>query len=433
MRKYFFCFGIVMLLLAAPATPAPARDYTLADVYREALIHSEKMELARENVAIAQTGRGKAMSLLMPRLTAFGTYNLYSEQKRTDAGTLIQPRESGTWGLRADQGFSLSARELDALAIAGQSVVKSEYDLAAARSDFVLAVASAYFDVLKTKKTLEITAANLERLTHYRQSVAKRVQVGELTRTALLRAEGELSGARADFLRATNALRLSRAALVRLTGIDEAFRLVEENTTPDASCDLGRMRQTAMSSRPDLQSYDVQTQIAGRQVTFARGAFWPSLGLFAVYNRADQDNPTPSLNRESLVAGVSLSFPFFEGGLRLAELREAKARERQARLMYEDFRKTVDIELQRACLELETQQGALNYLEDQETFARDNYNAVLRQFENGLATSLDVMDANSLLLASEKNLVESQYNFRLADLSVRRAAGTLLEYVGIEK
>lgn len=431
MKKLFAFFAVAMMGMIVLLPQGWARDYTLRDVYREALAGSEKIELARESVSIAQTGRGKALSLLIPRLTAFGTYNHYSEQKYTDGGMLIQPHQSGNWGVSADQSFSLSAREIDALKIAGHSVVKSQYEFEAVRSDFVLAVASAFFDVLKTKKALEIAAANMERLTHYRQSVHKRVQVGELTRTALLRAEGELSGARADFLRATNALHLSRAALVRLTGIEESFRLVDEDVAPDLACDLKRMRDEALLSRADLKSYDLQTQIAERQVMYARGSFWPSLGLFAAYNRADQKDPTPSLNRESLVAGVSMTFPFFEGGLRWAELKEAKARERQARLMYQDFRKTVDIELQRSCLELETQKGALTFLADQETFARDNYNAVLRQFENGLATSLDVMDANSLLLTAEKNLSEAQYNYRLAGLGVRRAAGTLLDYVGV--
>ncbi len=141
---------------------------------------------------------------------------------------MIQPEESGTWGVRADQSFSLSARELDALKIAGQSITKSEFDLDAAKSDFVLAVASSYYDVLKAKKALEIAAANVERLTQYRNSAEKRVKVGELTKTALLRADGELSGARADYLRATNALKLTRAALIRITGIEETFRLKDE-------------------------------------------------------------------------------------------------------------------------------------------------------------------------------------------------------------
>jgi outer membrane protein len=136
-----------------------------------------------------------------------------------------------------------------------------------------------------------------------------------------------------------------------------------------------------------------------------------------------------TFNRENVLAGVSLTFPFFEGGLRVAELKEAKAKERQARLAYEDFRKNITIELEGAYLDLETQKGALKFLKDQLVFAEDNYNAVLRQYENGLVTSLDVMDANSLLLSSEKNVAEALYGYQLAHLKVRRSSGTLLQFI----
>jgi len=117
----------------------------------------------------------------------------------------------------------------------------------------------------------------------------------------------------------------------------------------------------------------------------------------------------------------------------MAEFREAKAKERQARLAYDDLKKSVDIEVQSACLDLDTLKGSLKFLEDQQVFARDNYNAVMKQFENGLATSLDVMDANTLLLTADKNVTEALYNYQLAYLKMKRASGTLLQFVLAEK
>lgn len=429
MKKVWLCLMILFAYAVMFSYDAMAQEYALRDLYQQALKNSEKIKYAEENLYIAQMGKNKAWAVLMPKVTAFGTYNRFSEDKYTVAGVLIQPEQSGTWGARADQAFSLSARELDALKIAGQSITKSQFDLDAAKSDFVLTVASSYYDVLKAKKALEIAAANVERLTQYRNSAEKRVKVGELTKTALLRADGELSGARADYLRATNMLKLTRAALIRITGIEETFRLKDEIIPSTDFDEFENLRETAINLRSDLKSYDMQTKIAEQYVRYARGAFWPSLGLYAIYNGADQNPAAATLNRESVLAGVSLNFPFFEGGLRVAELNEAKAKERQARLAYDDFKKNVDIELREAYLDLATQKGALKFLEDQLVFAEDNYNAVLRQYENGLATSLDVMDANALLLSSEKNVAEALYGYQLAHLKVRRSSGTLLKFV----
>jgi outer membrane protein len=434
MRRIVLGTIVLSLLIFGFIATSNAGEYTLNELYQQALINSEKIKFAQENLYIARVGKDKAWSLLIPKLTAFGTYYHFSEQKVTIAGILIQPNESGTWGVRMDESFSLSARELNALRIAGQNITKSEYDLDATKSDFVLAVASAYYDTLKAKKTLEIAASNMERLTQYRDSVEKRVKVGELTRTALLRAEGELSGARSDYLKATNVLKLARAALIRITGIDDEFRLIETSIPAEEELPLNKLRNTTFEKRSDLKSFDVQIDMADEQIKYAKGAFWPYLNLFAIYNAADQYPAsaapgTQTLNRESILAGVGLTFPFFEGGLRVGELNEAKSRRRQAKLAYDDFKKNVDFELQSAYLDLQTQRGTLKFLEDQLAFAEDNFNAVIRQFDNGLALSLDVMDANSLLLSSERNVAEAVYSYQLAYLRLKRTSGTLVQFV----
>lgn len=429
-------FSYIVLALTASfvfAQQSLAIEYTLSEIYQKALKSSEKIEMARENVYVAQMGKYKAWSLLIPRLTAYGTYNWFSEDKYSVIGILLQPKESDTWGVRADQAFSLSARELDALKFAYQSVTKSEYDFDTAKADFVLAVAASFYDVLKAQKALEIANSNLERLTQYHRFVETKVKVGELTKTALLRAQGELSGAKADSLRAANALQLTKAALVRLTGVEQDFKLKEEKMSSSEACEINGLLQSVQDYRTDLKSYDVQIKMAERQVKYARGAFWPSVGLFAIYNKADQYPLGTTFNDESVLGGVSMTFPFFEGGLRMAEYKEARARERQARLAYEDLKKSVDIELRSSCLDLETLKGTLKFLEDQQVFAKDNYNAVMKQFENGLAISLDVMDANTLLLTSDKNLVETLYNYQLAYLKVKKSSGTLLQFVNIGK
>jgi outer membrane protein len=58
--------------------------------------------------------------------------------------------------------------------------------------------------------------------------------------------------------------------------------------------------------------------------------------------------------------------------------------------------------VQSAYLDLQTQAGILRFLNDQFTFARENYLAVTRQFEFGLSNSLDVLDANALLVSAER-------------------------------
>lgn len=424
--------GILVALVFA-VTPAtlPAEEYSLDDLFRTALSRSEKLRVAEENLTISEIGKEKAFSYLLPRLTATGGYNQYTDKRMTGT-SVIQPYHSASWGIRIDETFSLSGRELTALDISKQNVTKSRYDLTAIREDYLLRyVAAAYYNALMARKSLDIANANLERLIKYRDAAESRLKIGEVTRTVLLRAEGELSGARSDRLQARNALELALSVLASNCGIKDPFTLRESTSEEGDIPLLAAVQQQAFAARADLKSLEVQKQIAAGQTKFTEGTFWPSFSVYGVYAGADQNPPPGSLNRESIYAGAALNFPFFEGGLRKAEVAEAKARERQAALFYEDLKKSIEIEIRTAYLDLVTQKGILQFLNDQFAFARDNYRAVTRQFEFGLSSSLDVMDANTLLVSAEQKVASASYNYRLAHLRLKKAEGTLLEMVAV--
>lgn len=425
--RSFLVGAVLCLLCLTPPAALRSEEYSLDDLIRTALTQSERLKAAEENLAIARIGTDKAFSFLLPRVTALGGATQYSEKKTSATGSIIQPETNATWGLRVDESFSLSGRELTALNIAKQGVDRNQYDLAATREDYVLRfVASAYYNVLLARKNLEIADANLERLTKYRDAAEKRLRVGEVTRTVLLRAEGELSGAKSDQLQAKNGLELATAVLARNAGINGPLSLREEPMEEGDIPHLDFFQTLAVEGRAELKSMEVQKRTAADQIRYAEGAFWPSVSLSGVYAGQDQYPATGSLVRDSFYAGIGLNFPFFEGGLRKAEVAEAKARERQTALQYEDLRKGIEIEVRTTYLDLMTQRGILRFLNDQLVFARDNYRAVARQFEFGLSNSLDVMDANTLLVSAERRVASAAYNFQYALLVMRKATGTLL-------
>jgi outer membrane protein len=421
--------GAVACLLAALAPAALfAEEYSLDDLTRIALSQSEKLKIAEENVTIAQIGTDKARSYLLPRLTALSGYTQYNDTRVNPSGAVIQPTSTLSWGTRVDETLSLSGRDFTALNISKQSVTKNQYDLTAVREDYILRfVAAAYYNVLLSRKNLEIADANLERLTKYRDAAEKRLRVGEVTRTVLLRAEGELSGAMSDQLQAKNALELVMALLARNVGVTNAFSLREDPMVVGEVPELVFFRDQAFVSRADLKSLEVQKQIAAKQTRYAEGAFWPTVSLAGVYAGTDSSPAPASLIRDSTYGNISLNFPLFEGGLRKAELSEAKARERQTALQCEDLKKGIEIEVRTTYLDLVTQKGILRFLSDQLVFARDNYRAVARQFEYGLSNSLDVMDANTLLVSAERKAASAAYNYQFALLVMKKATGTLLQ------
>ncbi len=430
MRTHLWITVLICMLAVAQPGGGRAQEYTLSDLFRIGVENSNRVKISAENISIAELDKSRALSVLVPRLTAFGSYTQFDRSKSASSDSIvIQPDNQATWGVRLDQAFTVNGRELTAYNIAKEGISRNRFDYQAVREDYLISIAVAYYDVLKSRKGLDIANANLERLTAYRNAANIRLKVGEVTKTVLLRAEGELSGARSDQIRAQNQLELAKAVLVRVTGIPSNFALKEEKFEMPATAPLAQVQDKAIKQRPELKSLEVQKKIAEDQVRYAKGAYWPQLGLAAVYGGADQNPSGSTFNKESRYAIASLNFPLFEGGLRKAEVNQSISRLRQSELTLNDMAQTVRVEVENVYLDLETQKGMLQFLGDQLTFARDNYNAVSRQFEFGLASSLDVIDANNLLLSAERQLADASYNYQLAILRLQRATGGLQNLV----
>lgn len=421
-----FSFSIIIM-----PSPSLAVEYSLDDLFQLALAHAERLKITEEDIGIAGYNKDKAMSVLFPKVYTFGGYTRFNDNKRTSTGLVIQPDESISWGIRFDQSLSLSGREIIAIDISRLGMERSRYNLLATKEEYLLTVATSYYELLKAKRAVEISKANLQRLTKHRDAATVRLRAGEITKTDLLRAEAGLSGARAEQVRAKNDLRLAKAILARVVGISGDFDIsegkIEDNSLLDLSLDS--LKQIAFSERAEIKAAEIQTRIAEDQIRYTKGAYWPSILIQGIYSRKEENPATVFLNRESLYGGITLNFPLFEGGLRKAEVREMDSRLIQAQLSLEDIKKTIGIEVEKAYLDLMTQKEILKSLEDQLSHAKDNYKTVSRQYELGIANSIDVIDANTLYLTAEKQLSEAMYDYEIALCKLKRATGVLLKSV----
>lgn len=424
----------VLLTLLTVNSLLADQEYSLDDLYKIALERSERIKLSEEDLYISERAKDKAASVLLPRLSTFGNFMGYMEDKRS-LGFVIQPDYSRSWGLRLDQSLSISGREFDAFKISKDNIEKSKYDLYAAREEYLFGVSSAYYDVLRVKKAVDIARASVERLTKHRDASSTRVKLGEVTKTVLLRAEAELSGAKSELIRVENNLSFAKVVLARIVGLTGDYNLKEVSEDGQYPAGYkpeyapGLLKEAALLGRAEFKSLDIQKKIAGDQVKYARGLYWPTISIEGVYSARDEDPATAFLVKESSYAGLKLNFPFFEGGLRKAEVMEAMAKQRQTDLVYEDLRKRINIEVENAYLDYMTQKGVLKSLEDRLAFARDNYSAISKQFEFGLANSIDIMDANTLLVTAERQLIDAAYSYKLSILRIERVTGKLLKRV----
>ncbi len=381
-------------------------------------------------MAIAERGRDRAASALRPRISAFGSHTRYSEDKSA-GGVTIQPSWTTDWGARVEQSITVNGREFKSVRQAALGIDRARHDLNEVRAAYLFDVAGAYYDVLKAAKNLEIAEANVRRLEAHLESVKARLEVEDVAITALYRAEAELSQSEADRISSENRRTLALAVLARMTGLPGIGAIQDPGFGEGVtfSADLAELQRTALANRPELKSLAVGREMADIGVDLARSAYWPVVSAEGLYMDRTQDPEADFSAEDSLSVGLTLTIPIYEGGLRRADVGEAVALRGQSRLAAEAMAKTIAVEVTDVYLELLTHQGVLASLRDRLRASRENYNAVARQFEYGLANSVDVMDANTVLVTSEERLAESRYDFQLALLKLRRVTGTFMAQV----
>jgi outer membrane protein len=424
-----------------------AVEYRLDQLYKIALERSERIKISEEDVFVSEKNKDKAMSFLFPKLSGVGTYTGYKDRKIADSGAQTQPYDATSWSVRLDQTLSTSGRELTALKMAKNNIEKNKMDLFSVKETYMLLVTNAYYDVLKAGRLVEISQANIVRLIKYRDAASTRLKIGEVTKTAVLRAEAELSGAQSDLVKAENLFSSTKTVLQRIVGLEGDFDLYDvqksassdfknignENKDPlNIQCPssyLECLKDIAYNGRAELKSSAIQKNIAEQQVRYTRGAHWPILSLEGVFIAKHETPETGSIIRDNLYGGVRLTLPFFEGGLRQAETQEAMARKRQAEYALSDLKKSVSVEVENAYLDYIAQKGILKSSGDQVAFARDNYNAVSKQFDFGLAQSIEVMDANTVLVTAETQFIQALYNYQQSVIRLKRVTGTLLQSI----
>lgn len=425
-----FC-GLLIPPFATAAQSTQGNDvplYTLDQLFTLALKEAELIQLARENLYIAELNNRKARSVLFPRVSAFGNYRHYDEEKRWEDVTL-QPEWNSAYGLRLDQSFTLSGRELTAYNISKDLIIKETLDLAAVQEDLLIQTAAAYYDVLNTEKRLEIANANVIRLNTQRDSVAVRLELEAVTRPDLLRVEAARSQALTGQIRAQNAILLAKARLVAICGIEGDFKLEEADIEAESVSDpiLAEIIADAMKQRADIQALTLEKTIADKTIKFTKGELWPSLAVEGVWANSDADPSSSAPVDETFYGGISLNFTLFDGGLRKANILESESRSRQAQLALDAAKKQVTVDANQAYLVYVASKSSFAAFMDELRFAKENFDAINTQFEYGLANSVDVIDANTLLVTAQLQLVEAFLTSRLALLQIDWVKGRLRE------
>lgn len=424
--------------LADDGTPG---TLTLREAWRMALDNHEGISIAAELVNQSDLDVDRAYSGVLPSLTVEGTYTRYTKEK-SGINFLVQPEDSSRLEIRLTQPIYSGGREWSALRQAKKRYASSVIGAEDVREQVVIVTARAYYNMLRAGKLFEITEASLKRAREQLRVSSAKFQVGTVTKAEVLRAEAEVAEKVAEVVRARADLRDARETLKRITGIegevdlpggskggDHALSGLRSDSDTDTPDTIDTLLQEALTKRRDFRQVVIQEEIASEGIGYAKGNFMPKLAIEGVHSLRDQTPETTFFLDEATYAGLILSFPVFEGGLRRAELAQARSKLREAELQRVALRRDLELEIRRTYNNMETSLSVIDSFEKQLAFANESYTMVFKQYKHGLADNIDLIDAETTLVSAELNLMRSTLAYQLLQLELKRSVGVLLEEV----
>lgn len=379
-----------------------------------AVTRNERAAIADTTVEAAEARVRAARSFLLPRVDITSTLSRdYEDVDRTNAQANALLTQT-LFNARAFPLFRQARLTRDATRLSATETKRLlGFDAAA-----IFLASLSFEQVLLAAENRRVFAqTNLD-------DVRARFEAGLVSSNDVTRAELELATAVRGVAQARGDVENSRVELETLLNTD-VEGLVPPAGLLDAADDPPSVDQAqiaeAQRRRTDVAAARTRIEALRAFAEEPKARFIPSLSLSAQARNLN-DGPVSNRNNEGFV-GLTFAWPVFDAGVRAAETAERNALVREAELGLQLDLREVERQMRSAGVSLSTEQAALREAVAALRAARKNADETGELYRQGLASALELADANRQLFESEVAEVTARFRMAVAYLTLREAMG----------
>jgi outer membrane protein len=312
---------------------------------------------------------------------------------------------------------------------AGAAIDAARADGADVKEQVAARVAKVYLSALRAQASVEAVKANVALAEAVLKQAENAKHAGSATGIETTRARVQLSNEQqrllsAEIDRRRSLLEVRRAIGLRLdTPVELTDRLTYVSIQKPALADALAKARTA---RGDVAAQRARVLDAGYARAAAVAERLPTISVFADYGSAGTDVGSAFATR---TFGVTLRIPFFDGGRREARQAAAASRVREEHLRGEDLDQQVELELRIALESLELAKQQVEVTGAAVGLAEDEVAQARRRHLAGVASGVEVTDAQTRLARARDDEIAALFNYNEARLAFGQATGTVREMI----
>lgn len=284
----------------------------------------------------------------------------------------------------------------------------------------------AFINLYKAKASVGLVQENLSEAQQRVKDFSNLEKNGLLARNDLLSAQLQASNFELALLDAENNWKLANVSMNILLGLPENLQLDPDSAMIDQSFSLNALDdylQTAYTNRKDLAAIDLRKKAGETQVKSAKGEYYPSIAVTGGYIAADIPKVMTITNAVNIGAGVSYNI----GSLwkTKAKVQQAEAQAKQAAIGESILNDNIRLEVNHAYLNFLSNQKKIEVNKEAVEQATENYRIMKNKYNNSLATTTDLLDANTKQLLARMNLIFAKADAVVAYNKLLQTAGML--------
>lgn len=428
-RLFLLAVLLARALTAQAAAPPAVERLSLQEALALAWDRHVSVIVGAERVQQALARLAQARSVLLPRVTASAaqsrqTRNLEAQGiALTGREPVVGPFNSLDARLKVTQTlFDLAAIQRLRAARTGEQQSLAEWRKA--KEDATALVAMLYLEAWRAGQRLEW--AQLEETLAYQALRIANTQWAQGTgsQAQYQEAEAAYASARQQWQAAVTQAAQRLLDLLAALGLDPARALTLTDATLPLTVTLPDPGDlvTLVRQHPEVQIAQARTTQQHALTAARRAEGLPVASAAADYGASGKD---PSESESTYSVGAQVSMPLFEGGLRLARVREEAAHTRALAAQQQDIQLQVTAQVMHAVQDVRQAEAALGAAHAAWEHARLREALARQQCESGLGSAWDALEAR-VQLARARDVVEEAISAEtLAVIQVAHAAGAM--------
>ncbi len=448
---------------------------TLSRAVEFALERNYLVRQAQNNVERDQAGVLSAYGNFMPTVSASAGWS-GGQQYFNGVALGDNDVRSFNTSLSANMTIFDGFANTSQLSIANSTVSGTEQTLTRTRQSVVAQTMRFYYEVLRTRRLLEVAQQTMEYSSRQLERVQETARLGSASLVNVYQQQAQVGQDEVSFVIAQNNYDVAKSNLVAYLALDvQSDPEIRDVTIPleiDSSefraqearlADFSGLVSNAFSQRPDYESSKLTLRAAESGVTAARSGYYPSLtarlsysmnGRTILENAGGQprygfvtDNLgnvtagivgfTPSTayssefsnftDSKSLNWGLSLSFPLFSGFRTSESVERAKVGERNAELLVQEKERTIQVEVRQAALQLQAAQKTYEAAMKSLKFQEQNLRVNQEKYNVGSGTLLELLLAQNNYNSAMTSKINAVYQYLNAKSQLDLATGSIAQ------